>query len=138
MGELTGENNFVHIDKDTDTTKSAIARFFDIIVGEEPPKLLERPQSGAVDEAGRVLVTDMSSASVFVFDEKEGKLSIWEKASGLTSFISPVAIAIGPEGQVFVSDSELALIARFDRDGKTLAPIGKGQLRRPTGVAVTR
>ena len=135
VGELTGENNFARPETETGAAKNLIARFFDIITGEKPPLLLERPQSGTVDESGRILVTDMGNPGVFVFDEKEGKLSVWNKAAGTSDFVGPVGIAVGPEGHVFVADPELGLVARLDRDGNTLAPIGKGQLRRPTGVA---
>lgn len=134
-GELTGENNFVRPDSEKAAAKNFLARFLDIIIGEEPPQLLERPQSGAVDESGRILVTDMGHGGVFVFDENAGKLSIWTKAVGITSFIAPVGIAIGPEGQVFVADPELGLVARLDKNGNTLSPIGQGQLLRPTGLA---
>lgn len=134
-GELTGENNFVKAEPEVGAVKNVIARFFDILIGVEAPLVLDRPQAGVVDETGRILVTDIGRASVFVFDEKQGKLSVWEKATGITGFIAPVGIATGPEGQVFVADAELALIARLDRDGNTLEPIGKGQLQRPTGLA---
>jgi DNA-binding beta-propeller fold protein YncE len=135
VGELTGENNFVKPAAETGALKSAIVRLFDILAGETPPLLLDRPQSGVVDESGRILVTDMGRAGVFVFDEAQGRLAVWDKAAGATPFIAPVGIAIGPAGDVFVADPELSLVAHLDRDGKTLAPIGKGQLQRPTGLA---
>lgn len=135
VGELTGENNFVRPESENRATRNIIARFFDIIIGEEPPLLLDRPLAGTVDESGRILVTDMGRSGVFVFDEKAGKLSVWGKAVGVTDFVSPVGIAVGPDGHVFVADPELALVARLDRDGNTLTPIGKGQLQRPTGLA---
>jgi sugar lactone lactonase YvrE len=134
-GEITGENNFVRPGSETGAVKNMVARFVDIIIGETPPLLLDRPVSGAVDESGRIFVTDMGHAGVFVFDENAGKLSVWDKAAGALGFIAPVGIAVGPEGQVFVADPELALVARLDRTGNTLEPIGKGQLQRPTGLA---
>jgi DNA-binding beta-propeller fold protein YncE len=134
-GEITGENNFVRPESETGAAKNIVARFFNMVIGETPPLLLDRPQSGAVDESGRILVTDMGHGGVFVFDEKAGKLSVWVKAVGAMGFIAPVGIAVGPEGHVFVADPELALIAHLDREGNTMAPIGKGQLQRPTGLA---
>lgn len=134
-GELTGENNFAKADPEAGAVKNIFARFLEIIIGVAPPLLLDRPQGGTVDEAGRILVTDIGRASVFVFDEKHGRLSVWDKATGVTGFITPTGIAVGPEGQVFVADAELALVARLDRNGTTLEPIGKGQLLRPTGLA---
>lgn len=135
VGELTGENNFVKPPLPPDVTKSFLTKFLDLIIGEAPPLLLDRPQAGTVDEQGRILVTDMGHAGVFVFDEKNAKLSLWTVAHGATNFIGPVGVAVGPEGRVFVADAELGLIAQLDRDGKTLPPIGLGQLKRPTGLA---
>jgi len=135
VGDLTGENNFVKPESETGAAKNIVARFFDVIIGEAPPLLLDRPQSGAVDESGRILVTDMGNGAVFVFDEKAGKLSSWDKATGAMGFIAPVGIAVGPDGHIYVADPELGLVAHLDRNGNTLAPIGKGQLRRPTGLA---
>lgn len=135
VGDLTGENNFVRPASQAKETRNAIARFFDIIIGEEPPLLLDRPQMGTVDTSGRILVTDMGRAAVFVFDEAAGEMSVWGKAVGAVNFLSPVGIAVGPEGQTFVADPDLGLVARLDREGSPLSPIGKGLLQRPTGVA---
>lgn len=134
-GELTGETNFLRESRLADDAKGMLARFFDFIIGESQPLRLDRPVAGVVDESGRILVTDMGRSAVFVFDERGGKLSLWDKAFKVTGFISPVGIALGPEGQVFVADAELAVVARLDREGHTLEPIGRGQLKRPTGVA---
>lgn len=134
-GELTGENNFVRPAKPTEGAIGLLTRFLDIVIGKAPPLTLDRPLSGVVDESGRILVTDMGRGGVFVFDEMGGTLSLWEKAHGTIDFISPVGIALGANGEVFVADPELALVAHLDRNGHALAPIGRGQLKRPTGVA---
>lgn len=134
-GELTGEDNFTRKNNQQGDTRSLIKRLLDFIIGVAPPLMLDRPQSGIVDEAGRVLVTDMGHAAIFVFDENAGKVSLWTKAEGLSNFVSPIGIALGPEGRVFVSDPELAFVAQLDREGHPLQPIGKGQLVRPTGIA---
>jgi DNA-binding beta-propeller fold protein YncE len=134
-GELTGENNFIHPETETAAGKNIFARFFDFITGESPPLLMDRPQSGAVDEEGRIFVTDIGRSGLFVFDEKLGKMSFLEKAAGVTNFVSPVGVAIGPDGHIFVADAELGVIAHLDRNGNPLAPIGKDMLQRPTGLA---
>ncbi len=134
-GELTGESNFVRPKSEAPAVKDIVTRLFDIVIGDAPPLHLDRPQSGVVDDSERILVTDMGHAAVFVFDVKAGRLSTWSKAYGGIDFIDPVGIAVGPEGDVFVADPELAVVAHLDRGGNTLTPIGKGQLRRPTGLA---
>lgn len=134
-GELTGESNFVKSKSETSAVMNLVVRFFDLIIGETPPLLLDRPHAGVVDESGRILVTDLGRAAVFVFDEQAGKLSIWSRAGEAMNFMAPAGIAAGPGGQVFVADPDLAMVAHLDRDGKPLAPIGKGLLQRPAGLA---
>lgn len=134
-GELTGENNFVRPQSQSTTAKSAFARFFDIVIGAMPPLLMDRPQTGTVDESGRIFVSDTGRSGVFVFDETAGKVSVWNKAAGLTDFVSPVGIAVGPDGRIFVADAELGLVAQLNREGQPLEPLGKGDLMRPTGLA---
>lgn len=133
VGQLVGEANFVTPEA-SKTTLGSVLRWL-VGLGEEKPVVLQRPQSGVVDEQGRILVTDVSRAAVFVFDEKRGELLLWEKASGLQSFLAPVGIALGDDGVAYVADSELGYVVKLDRDGNSLGKIGKNILQRPTGVA---
>ena len=135
LGHLYGDRNFTKPESEGGGLFDAIGRVLEFIKGEAPPRELYRPQSGVVDEAGRVLVTDRGTPSVFVFNEMEGTLKLWQQAEGSRNFISPIGIALGPDGTVFVTDSELGLVARLDREGNALEAIGKGHLTRPTGVA---
>lgn len=132
-GQLVGETNF----RRTEDEKAAgfLRWLAGIIAGEEAPVVLQRPQSGAVDAAGRVLVTDASRQAVYVFDPAAGVLKVWDKAEGLANFVMPVGIAAAPDGDVFVADAELGLVARLDAKGNTRRAIGRGYLKRPTGVA---
>lgn len=135
VGQLVGEANFVTPEAQKDTLGGVLRWLVGLLVGENRPVILQRPQSGVVDEQGRILVTDVSRAAVFVFDQQKGELGLWEKAAGLQNFVSPVGIALGENGEVYVADSELGYVARLDRDGNTLGSIGKNFLQRPTGVA---
>ncbi len=135
VGELVGEQNFVPADGARDgfltTLGKAIAGLF-----ENPERtVLQRPQSGVVDEDGRILVTDVSRGAVFVFDETAGQLDVWEYAEGFRHFVSPSGIALGPEGRVFVADADLRRVVLLDRQGKGLGVIGEKHLLRPTGLA---
>lgn len=99
-----------------------------------PKRTLLRPQSGAVDTGGRVLVTDVGRQAVFVFD-RDGGLITWERADGRRQFVAPVGIAIGADDRVFVADAELAVVVTLDREGNPLGSFGRGELKRPTGLA---
>jgi len=135
LGHLYGDRNIHDPESGSSNPFELIGRLLEIVKGEAPPRELYRPQSGVVDESGRILVTDRGSAAVFVFDEKEATLQLFEQADGPRQFVSPVGIALGADGVVYVTDSELALVARLDRTGNSLGPIGKGHLTRPTGIA---
>ena len=137
-GTLVGESNFRR-EKTAEESVGGFLRWFaGVLAGDAPPRELQRPQSGAVGDDGRVYVTDISRQGVFVFDPANGRLDIWEKAEGLASFASPVAIAIDADGSAFVTDADLAIVARIAPDGTPGRALGRGQLRRPTGLAIDR
>ncbi|MDB5953707.1 6-bladed beta-propeller [Ramlibacter sp.] len=132
LGQLLGESNFKPKDGGGRKLLAWIAG-----LGEEreTPVTLQRPQSGVVDAAGRVLVTDVSRNAIYVFDEAAGKLDVWERASRRERFAAPIAIALGRGGEFLVSDAELGRVFRLAGDGTPLGEFGAGVLRRPTGIA---
>lgn len=136
LGQLTGEANFKPKDGGE---RGAGRRFLAWIAGlgdeRDVPVVLQRPQSGMVDAAGRVLVTDVSRNAVFVFDEAGGKLDVWDRATRTTRFEAPIGIAPGPAGQVLVTDAELGRVFRLGPDGSPLGEFGIDVLQRPTGIA---
>lgn len=134
-GQLLGDTNF----RKKETARQGLGGFFSrlvgLILGEKPPVSLQRPQAGVVDEQGRIYVTDVSRAAVFVFDQEVGSLATWDKAEGLANFRAPTGIALGPQGRVLVVDAELGIVAQLDRQGNPGASFGRGLLKRPTGLA---
>lgn len=135
IGELLGEQNFMDASNNEPnifiTILKFIAGYFDI----QDPQVLQRPQSGLVDEEGRILVTDVSRGAIYVFDEKAGVLDVWPFAEGYLHFKAPSGIALGPDGRVFVADADLRAVYLLDRNGKGVSVVGSEQLQRPTGVA---
>jgi DNA-binding beta-propeller fold protein YncE len=135
VGQLLGESNFKPKDPENRSTgRKLLAWIAGLDAASEKPITLVRPQSGVVDAAGRVLVTDVGRNAVFVFDEAQGKLEVWERATRGTRFESPIAIALGREGQLLVSDSDLARVFRLAADGTPVGEFGAGLLQRPTGI----
>ena len=136
IGTLTGENNFMKSGERT--FSQAMGDFFRWVVGlgarGVDPVVLQRPQSGAVDQQGRILVTDISRRSVMVFDRAHGKLDEWKLATADQEFKSPVAVAIG-ENTIYVTDSELGLVTQLDTKGNPIKQFGQKVLNRPTGIA---
>ena len=135
LGQLTGEDN-LHAPEGGGTDLRTVFNWLvGLVEGEGGRVVLQRPQGGAVDAQGRVLVTDVSRKAVFVFDEAAGRLEVWDDIGRGRRFASPIAVAAGPDGQVLVTDSELGQVFRLDRDGRPLGSFGGGVLRRPTGIA---
>ena len=134
-GQLVGEANF----RKTPTSAAGVGGFLrrlaEIVFGEKPPTVLQRPQSGTVDSAGRILVTDASRQAVMVFDPVAGELLVWDKAEGLANFVAPIGITTGAQGQILIADAELGIVARLDARGNPGRAIGRGVLKRPTGLA---
>ena len=134
LGELRGEENFQKAEG-IGTIRKVISWLADFIFGEAVPVILQRPQSGLVDESGRIFVTDTSRQAVYVFDQKLGRMDVWEQAVGNIHFSSPTGIALGMEGDVFVADSNLGFVVRLNAKGENVGVIGDGVLKRPVGVA---
>ncbi|MCG2577170.1 6-bladed beta-propeller [Dechloromonas sp. XY25] len=135
VGELTGEQNFVEREgKKKNVFIEALKWIAGLFEGQEAV-VLQRPQSGVVDENGRILITDVSRAAVFVFDPANGRLDVWEFAKGYRRFASPTGIALGPAGRVFVADADLKQVFSLDPQGNGTVVIDSGVLERPTGLA---
>lgn len=136
-GELTGEANFRPADGGTQSTgKKLFAWVVGLGLATSPqPVVLQRPQGGAADGAGRVYVTDVSRQAVFVFDERGGELLVWDRATPSKRFRAPIGVATLPGGEVLVADAELGLVARLSPEGEPRGVLGEGRLKRPTGMA---
>lgn len=139
-GELYGEENFRRARRTDTSFGQYFVDAFHWLVGlydsGKVPVTLRRPQSGVVDLAGqRILVTDTSRQAVYVFDQKEGRLNIWENATSHDHFAGPSGIAVGSTGDVYVADAELGFVTQLDNKGESIGVIGKGVLKRPVGLA---
>lgn len=135
VGELVGEHNFVPAEP---TKKNYLIEALKWVAGLldlQNPVVLQRPQSGTVDENGRILVTDVSRGAVYVFDQPNGVLDVWEFSDGFRRFSAPTGIALGPAGRVFVADSDRKEVIVLDQKGNGQSVIGQGVLERPTGLA---
>lgn len=134
-GQLLGESNF----RTPGERKGGVTSVLRWLVGlderSDKPLVLQRPQSGTVDSQGRILVTDASRQAVFAFDVVAGEVRVWDRASAASGFVAPIGVAIGHDDEVLVTDAELGFVVRLDRTGKPIGSIGKGILKRPTGIA---
>lgn len=133
IGHLFGESNAPV----SDQNRGLLPRLFATLVGlneEEKTSIdLMRPQQVSSDNKGRIYVADTGRQSVFVFDEKIGELIIWDENSLNIPFLSPVGVTYA-ENSIWVTDSELSLVYRLNYNGEVIGSIGKGIVKRPTGI----
>lgn len=134
-GYLIGADNF----REPEGGLSFLQRLKAFLFGDDPPNLLQRPQGVAVDALGRVVVSDISRAAVLVFDQVQGNLLVWSQADkDGTQFLAPSGIAIGDQGDIFVSDPALGVVVRLNQAGEPQQSYGRDVLKRPTGVLFDR
>lgn len=134
-GTLTGEQNFER----PSVERGVLARLGRALVGlDEPtsaPVVLQRPSAVVGDEAaGRLFVSDSSRQAVFVFDEKAGELLVWDRATAQLGFVAPAGLCLAADGGLWVADAELAAVFKLDARGQPQTVIGRGLLKRPTGL----
>ena len=135
-GQLVGEQNFVSEEAD----RGRGERFWRWLVGlgrgDTRVDQLVRPQTGIVDSAGRVLVTDGGRPGVFVFDEVGASYAIWQEAARNVDFVSPVGIAEQPSGNFLVVDADLRSVFILSAEGDPIGRFDDGTLLRPTGLDI--
>lgn len=134
VGQLTGEQNFHKQKNGQSFGKRILGWLVGLVSGKETPVVLQRPQSGFVDENGRIYVTDVSRSAVFVFDQQQGKLLVWEMAAENIRFVTPLGIVAGADQTILVADAELGSIIQLDQQGNPLGNFGAQELQRPTGL----
>ncbi len=140
-GVYYGEQNLKIIEEDNH--KSFLKKALEIIAGafESPPQphQMQAPQGGVVDDNGVIYVVDTGSSSVFIFDKRptqlpDGRLPVWTRATPRQAFATPIAIALGPDQQLLITDADLGAVFRLDRQGNPIGSFGTDILNRPTGI----
>ena len=135
VGQLTGQGNFQGDRNTQGMGEKVFGWLVGLMSGKQTPVVLQRPQSGFTDSQGRVYVTDVSRAAVYVFDQVEGALQVWEMAGDGLRFETPLGIVPGPDRQILVVDADLAQVVRLNSKGKPQGTFGKEILKRPVGIA---
>jgi DNA-binding beta-propeller fold protein YncE len=107
-----------------------------------PPEGFGRPAGLALDQAGRLLVADVASGVVHIFNPDgtiASQLHSQVNSDGL--FNRPLNVAIGPNGEVLVLDSFSFRVEVQSARGELIGTIGQlgdaaGYMARPKGLAV--
>ncbi|HYH22171.1 MAG TPA: 6-bladed beta-propeller [Azospirillum sp.] len=133
---LVGEKDFEGKGGGSRAAALRVAEFITgALFGQAAPVELQRPVTGIVDPAGRVLVVDMGQQAVMVFDMPAKRLLRWAHASAERDFSAPSGIALDGKGGYYVTDTDLGMVVHLDGEGRPIGGFGRQELTRPTGIA---
>ncbi len=135
VGELTGEQNIINDSKERSFGSKLLGWLTGLVAGKRKPTVLQRPQGVYVDQAGRIYISDVSRSAVYVFNETEGTLDVWEMAGKNIRFETPVGMTEDSSGDLLVVDADLGYVVRLNQQGQPVGKFGKGLFKRPTGIA---
>lgn len=117
--------------KDWGIERSLWRRLVDTLTGGGE---LQFGRPSAVAEAGGVLyVADPGAQSLWILDRPRGSSARLMQIDG-EALVSPVALALRPDGAVFVSDTVLRKVFLVDRDGTLLRTFATQGLERPAAL----
>lgn len=112
--------------------KSFFRRMIDTLVGKGEEHFI-RP-TGVAERDGVLYVADPGAQALWILDRVQNRFSkvsqVQEEALG-----SPVAVAVRPDGAVFVADTLLKKVFLLDRAGKFIRVAAEEGLARPAGLA---
>lgn len=112
--------------------RSLFRRMIDALVGRSPEHFI-RP-TGVAERDGVLYVADPGAQALWILDPAQNQ-SVKVDRIGEAALASPVAVAPGPEGGVFVADTWLKKVFLLDRQGKLIRVAAEAGLARPAGVA---
>ncbi len=106
-----------------------------LVGGKEQPGFIQ-PGGVTVDQ-GVIFVADPGAQCLWILKSEAGSFKRVFSA-GKENLVSPVAVAVGRDGRLYLTDSYLAKVFVYRNNGELLTTIGEGKLERPAGVAYDR
>lgn len=101
------------------------------------------PKGLAVDHHGRIVVVDNKQSAIFVYSSSDYKLirRFGTRGSRPHQLAGPHYVALGLEGELFITDFHHHCVKVYDVSGEFLFSFGEngdgdGQFNAPTGIAV--
>jgi DNA-binding beta-propeller fold protein YncE len=120
--------------EDINIKESGIKKFFDLLTGFERKSII-KPYGLETDGKGKFFVVDITNKLVHVFDTKHR--AYYSFPGKETQLESPIDIAVAKNGNVYITDSQRAVVKIFrDFGQKYEGEIGEGVFERPTGIAI--
>jgi sugar lactone lactonase YvrE len=118
--------------------KTRIQEFSELLTGDSRQMLeLMTPYSVTTDDHDLLFIADPTAGVVHRYDLKAREVAYIVRA-GDELLQSPVAVALDSEGNLFVSDSQLAKVFKYSSSGEFKQEVvPPGGFRRPAGIAIS-
>ena len=118
--------------QDAGIAKPLFRRMIDALAGRGEEHFI-RP-TGVAERDGVLYVADPGAQALWILDPPQDRVVKVEQV-GQETLASPVAVAVRPDGAVFVADTVLKKVFLLDRQGKLVRVAAEEGLVRPAGLA---
>jgi DNA-binding beta-propeller fold protein YncE len=118
--------------QDWGISRSLLRRMFDALSGRGEERFV-RP-SAVAERDGVLYVADPGAQALWILNLPRERFARITQI-GEQGLLSPVALALGPDGAVFLADTALKQVFLLDRDGALVRTFDTQGLERPAGVA---
>jgi DNA-binding beta-propeller fold protein YncE len=118
--------------RDLGIIKSFLARLLDTLSGGSEERFVH--PTGIAERDGVIYVADPGAHALWILDSVR-KRSVKVSEIADASLASPVAVAVRPDGAVFVADTLLKRVFLLDRGGELIRVAAQEGLERPAGLA---
>jgi DNA-binding beta-propeller fold protein YncE len=118
--------------EDLGVERSFWRRIIDFVSARGPGHFV-RP-TGVAEHDGVLYVADPGARALWILDPGRGRFVKLAQV-GEQALVSPVAVAVRPDGAVFLADSGLKKVYLIDRAGRLLRIAAQAGLARPAGLA---
>lgn len=120
--------------EDLGITKGFFTKVYEFVVGSSDIRLI-RPMAVVVTADGTLYVADPGSHGVQRFDTKQQHHRLIQRKDNLP-LPSPIGLAVGSNGDVYVTDSALGEVFLIKADSKIAEPVSLATpIQQPTGIA---
>ena len=106
----------------------------ELLFGKKKIGVLLAPYAIAIDQGGRLFVTDTAGAVVHAFDLNTRAYKHFAVLAGQEKLLKPVGLTIA-DNWIYVVDSVLRKVCVFDKNGEFLFSFGSERFTRPSGIA---
>ncbi len=118
LGSYRGEADFKRFD------------LLEALLGEKKIKIELFKPYGVWAKDEKIYVADTAFNAIFIFDLKEKKVKL------IGGFMGLIDVEGDSEGRIWASDAKAGIVYALNEEGRVLMGIGRGILKRPTGLAI--